>query len=108
MVMDGITVSTQSCTFSLFSKRPNKNYISLDSQIKMLYYDMNHVSFRNEIEVYTKREINNYKILIDFLNLHISVITGAKYMKFGRLVHWNHLEGIVSQIFYVCPSFYFM
>ena len=53
-----ITVSTQSCNFSLFLYFPNRNHILLDSRRNMLYYDINHVNVGNEIELHNKREFN--------------------------------------------------
>ena len=52
--------------------------------------------------------IKKKKIQYIFLNLIISVIDGAKFMKFGRHVVKGHSEGTVPQIIYLCPSFYFM
>ena len=48
----------------------------------MVYYDINHVN--------------------------ISVINGARFIKFGTVVAGCHLEATVSQIFYLGPSLYFV
>ena len=74
----------------------------------MLYNDVNCVNVKNKIEVWTTWKIKNLNFQYNFLNLIISVIYGAKSMKFGTPVVEGHLEGTVSQIFYSCPSFFFM
>ena len=43
-----------------------------------------------------------------FLNWNISIINGARFIKCGTLVVGDHLEGAVSQIFYLGPRFYVM
>ena len=43
-----------------------------------------------------------------FSNLHISVNNEFENVKLGIHVDNIHVEGIVSQIFAFCPSFYFM
>ena len=61
-----------------------------------------------EIEVNTKREMKNFNFHNIFLNWNISGNNRCKIMKIGRLVVKSHLEGTVSQISYLGPSFYFM
>ena len=74
----------------------------------MLFNYINCVNVSNKIEVYTpsKLKICNFQYIC--LNLIISVIYGAKFMKFGRHVVKGHSEGTVSQIFYLCPSCFFL
>ena len=43
-----------------------------------------------------------------FLNVNFSKTMAHKRFKFCLLVLETHLEGTVSQIFYLCLSFYFM
>ena len=43
-----------------------------------------------------------------FLNKDISLNIQAKIMKFQTHVKNIHMEGTVSQIFYIGPSFYFV
>ena len=64
----------------------------------MLYSDVNCVKLNN----------TNINFQYVFFNLIISVIYGTKSMKFGTPVAEGHLEGIMSQISYSCPSFYLM
>ena len=68
MVLGGFAVPTKVCSFSLFYQYPKKNYISLDSQRRMLYHDINYVNLSNEIRVCTKREPRNCNFLYIFLN----------------------------------------
>ena len=58
--------------------------------------------------MYTKREPRNCNFSYIFLNLNDSVIIGAKLIKFVTHIVKAHLEGTVSQIFYLGPGFYFM
>ena len=74
----------------------------------MLYYDINDVNVEHKVEVCTKRECTNCNFLNILLNRNISVINGAKLIKFGIVVVGVHLDGTVSQIFHLWPSFYFM
>ena len=74
----------------------------------MLYHGINNVNVENEIKVSTNREIQNCNFQHIFLNWNISINNGANFIKFGTLVVRGHLEGTVSQIFYLGPSFYFM
>ena len=53
-------------------------------------------------------EFKNCNFQIFFLNWIFSVIYGANLTKFGTCVVEGHLEGTVSQIFYLSPSFHFM
>ena len=61
-----------------------------------------------ELEMYTQREYKNCNFQKIFFNWIISVIIGAKLIKFGGLIGEIHLEGTVSQIFYLSSSFHFM
>ena len=83
----------QICVFSLVFQYPNNDYISVDSQRRMLYRC--HENFKN------------CKFQIFFFNWSFSVIYGAKLTKFGTCVVEGHLEGTVSQIFDLGPSFLF-
>ena len=60
------------------------------------------------IELYTKRVLKNFNFQNIFLNLNIPVNNRWKIMKICRLVVESHLEGTMSQIFYLGSSFYFM
>ena len=108
VVLDGFAVLRQICTFSLVFRYPKENYISLDSQRRMLNHDINVEYVRNEIKSHTKREFRNCIFSNIFLNWIISVIYGSKFTKFGTHAVESHLEGTVSQIFYLGPSFNFM
>ena len=54
------------------------------------------------------REFGNCNFHYFFLNWDISVKNKAKRIKIGGHVVHIHLEGTVSQIFYLGHSFYFM
>ena len=51
MVWGSFAVPMQICVFSLVSQYPNYDYISVDSQRKMLYNDLIYVNVDNKIEV---------------------------------------------------------
>ena len=108
MVGGRFAVPMQTSNISLFNRYSNKNYISLDSQRIMLYHDIHYVDVKNKIEVLTKREFKNCNFQQYFLNLNISVINGANFIKFGTPVVDDYSEGTVSQIFNLGSSFYFM
>ena len=74
----------------------------------MLNHDVNVVNMSNEIKSHTKREFRNFNFSYIFLNLIISVIYEAKFTEFDTHVVEGHLEGTVSQILYLGPSFNFM
>ena len=74
----------------------------------MLNHDVNVVNMSNEIKSHTKREFRNCNFSYIFLNSIISVIYEAKFTKFGTHVVEGHLEGTVSQNFYLGPIFNFM
>ena len=59
---------TKMCTFSLVYLYPKKNYISLDSQRRRLYHDINDVNMSNEIRVCNKREFRHCNFSYIFLN----------------------------------------
>ena len=59
-------------------------------------------------DVYKNREFEKCNFHYILLNLNISVNYGGKLMKVAGHVVKVHLEGTVSQIFYLGPSFYFM
>ena len=61
-------VLTQLCTFSLAYRYLKKNYISLDSQNKMLHGDINYVNISNKIKVRTRRQFRNCNFSYIFLN----------------------------------------
>ena len=74
----------------------------------MLYHDINYVNISNEIRLCTKREQRNCYFSYIFFNCNNSVSIGARLIKSGTRIVKIHLEGTVSQIFYLSPSFYFM
>ena len=47
-------------------------------------------------------------IFSQFLNLHISIVPVSAFMKFLPVVNNIQMEGPLSQIFDIGPSFYFM
>ena len=51
MVRGRFAVPTQTSNLSLFFEYSNKNYIYLDSQRIMLYYDISYENVENEIDV---------------------------------------------------------
>ena len=51
MVRDRFAVPMHTFSVSLFKSYCNKNYMSLDSQRKMLYDDIHYVDVKNKIEV---------------------------------------------------------
>ena len=59
MVWGSSAVLTQICTFSLVYGYPRDNYISLDSQRRMLNHDINFVNMSNKIKLHTKRKFRN-------------------------------------------------
>ena len=69
----------------------------------MLNHDINVVYLCNEITSHTKREFRNCNFSNIFLNWIILVILvyGAKFAKFGTHLVEGHLEGTMSQIFYL-------
>ena len=68
MVWGSFAVLTQICTLSLVYWYPQENYISLDSQRRMLNHDINVVNISDEIKTHTKREFGNCNSLYIFLN----------------------------------------
>ena len=73
-------------------------HTSLDSQRNTLHNDIKHVNVSYTLEINTPQKYNgNFENI--FLNWIISVITGAKFIKFGGLTARTHLEGTVSQNF---------
>ena len=58
----------QTCIFSLVFKYFNRNFISLDSQRRMLYDDTNYGIVENKIKEYTKQELKNCNFLKSILN----------------------------------------
>ena len=88
MVRGRFAVPMQICRFSLLFIYSNKNDISLDSQMEILYNNMNYGNVGTELDMHD--------------------IHGAKTITFGTLIVDGHLEGTVSQIFYLGPSFHFM
>ena len=65
----------------------------------MLYHDIHYIDVKNEIEVSTKRVFKNCNFQQYFLNLNVSVINGANFIKFGTPVGNDYSEGTMSQIF---------
>ena len=57
MVRGGLTISKLIYTFSLLYLHPNKNDIPLNSQRRILYYDI-HIIVDTGIEVYDKKGFN--------------------------------------------------
>ena len=55
-----------------------------------------------------KTRSKNSNVLRISLNWNTSLIDGAKFLTFDRLVVGCHLEGTMSQISYLGPSSYFM
>ena len=55
-----------------------------------------------------RSETENSLFSLHFLNKDISFNIPYKFLKFDIHVHKGHLEGSVSQIFDLGPSFYFM
>ena len=53
-------------------------------------------------------EFENLKFFIHFFNKEISFNIPLICLKFSTHADEGHLEGSVSQIFYLGPSFYFM
>ena len=86
MIRGGFAVPMQSSIFSLLLLYPNKNYVPLHSQTKMLHDDLKYVDVRNEIEVYTSWELEYCNFHQMFLNWIISVIIGANLTQFCTLV----------------------
>ena len=74
----------------------------------MLSNDLKYVNVTNKIEEDTAWEFGNCNFQYIFLNWIISGIYGPKFLKFGTHAVEAHLEGTVSQICYLGPSFYFM
>ena len=74
----------------------------------MLNHDVNVVNMSNEIKSRTKLEFRNCNLSYIFLNGIISVICEGKFTQVGTHVVEGHLEGTVSQIFYLGPRFNFM
>ena len=68
MVWGSFAVLTQICTLSLVYWYPQENYISLDSQRRMLNHDINVVNISDEIKTQTKREFRNYIYFFFFFN----------------------------------------
>ena len=56
----------------------------------------------------TCREIEKCIFYLHLFNMDISVAIAATYLKFQNIVSDILMEGTVSQIFYIGPSFYFM
>ena len=61
-----------------------------------------------ELEMYTQREYKNCNFQQIFLNWIILIIIEANMITFGGLIGGTHVEGTVSQIFYLSSSFHFM
>ena len=74
----------------------------------MLNHDINVINMSNEIKSHTIREFRNCNFSYIFLNWIISVIYEPKFTKFDTHVVEGHLEGTVSQIFFLGPGFNFM
>ena len=74
----------------------------------MPYNDLKYLNVVNKIEVQSTLEFKNCNFQNILLNWIISVIHGAKIIKFGTHVLEDYSEGTVSHIFYLGPSFYFM
>ena len=53
-------------------------------------------------------EFENFKFFKYFLNKDISFDIPLICLKFSTHADEGYLEGSLSQIFYLCPSFYFM
>ena len=68
MVWGSSAVLTQICTFSLVYGYPGDNYISLDSQRRMLNYNRKFVNISNKIKLHNKREFRNCNFSDIFLN----------------------------------------
>ena len=62
MVLGGLAVRTQMRSISLLYQYPKNNWISLDSQRRMLYHDIDYVNMSNETRVCTLSE--NQEIVI--------------------------------------------
>ena len=58
--------------------------------------------------VWQCRELKNLNFYQHFLNMYISLHNQDKLLKFCLCVLYYHIEGTVSQIFYLGHTFYFM
>ena len=108
MVRGRFAVLKEISGLSYVSQYLNNNHTSLDSQRGMLSNDLNYLNVTYTVEIHPTWEFKSCNFQYIFLNWIFSVIREAKITKFGTCIVEGHSEGIVSQIFYVGLSFYFM
>ena len=58
--------------------------------------------------VRSNSKLENSLFFLYFLNKDISVNIPCKFLKFCIHIYGSHIEGTVSQIVYIGPSFHFM
>ena len=74
----------------------------------MLSNDLNYLNVTYTVEIHPTWEFKSCNFQYIFLNWIFSVNYEAKVTKFGICIVEGHSEGTVSQIFFLCLSFYFM
>ena len=83
-------------------------YISLNSQKKKLSELMSHVKIRKVVTKWECQEMENWLFKFYFLIWDIFLNICFPIIKFHTLIENIQMEGTVSQIFYLGPSFDFM
>ena len=83
-------------------------HIYVKSLLYGLSIDIKHIKIPLTDTKRAKSKFEKLKFLIYFLNKDFSLNISLKRLKFSVHVHKGHLEGSVSGIFYLGPSFYFM
>ena len=108
MVRGRFAVLREISAFSYVAHYLNDNYTSLDSQRRMLSNDLNYLNVTYTVEIHPTWEFKSCNFQYIFLNWIFSVNYEAKITKFGICIVEGHSEGTMSQIFFLCLSFYFM
>ena len=74
----------------------------------MQYNDLKYVNVGNKVELLTTWKLKKCNFQSISFKWIISVIYVGKFTKFGTHLVEGHLEGTMSQIFYLGLGFYFM